>query len=47
MMNLNDMGFEKEREEYIRSVCICFNAIHIVDVDVEFKDIKKIRNILK
>lgn len=43
-MNLKDMGFEKEREEYIRLCCIIFNAISLTTVEKSFDDIKRKNN---
>lgn len=46
-MKLSDMGFSSEREEFIYDVCVCFNALSLVEVDHEFEEFHRLRQLNK
>lgn len=46
-MKLSDMGFADEREQFIYDVCVCFKAISLTEVDCEFEEFHRLRQLNK
>ena len=43
-MKLSDLGLPKDRENFIREICILYNAQRLQTVDFTFDELRRMKN---